>query len=90
MSYRLLKRQTTTHCERLLFCNSCLQHTHLENIMEKHKMECGKIVTTMPKAEDSILRFKSHHRKIDVPFVVYADFECVLQQIDFSVSSKTK
>lgn len=53
-------------------------------------MECGKVVTLMPTPEKSVLEFKGHQRQMDVPFVIYADFECVLEQIDTYVSSKTK
>ena len=35
----------------------------------------------MPK-EGSILKFKSFFRKMRVPFVVYADFECFTEKLD--------
>ena len=35
----------------------------------------------MPK-EGSILKFKNFFRKVRVPFVVYADFECSTEKLD--------
>lgn len=58
--------------------------------MAKHKLECGKIVTLMPNPEKSVLEFKDHRRQMDVPFVIYADFECILENVNTYVSSKTK
>lgn len=58
--------------------------------MTQHKMECGKIVTTMPKPENAILQFKDYQKKIDVPFVIYADFECILEDTALNVSDETK
>ncbi|KAI8129580.1 hypothetical protein CVS40_0929 [Lucilia cuprina] len=86
---RLLKNQFTKHNTKLHFCNSCLQYTHDVSTMENHKMECGKIVTHMPTPQNNCLRFKNYQCQLDIPFVVYADFECILENIQTHVSGKT-
>lgn len=87
--YRLLWNQTTTHHKKLLFCNTCLQYTHKDNTMEKHKTECSRVVTIMPMPDKAVVEFKDHQRQMDVPWVVYVDIECVLQKLNSKVSSKT-
>lgn len=77
--FRLLRLQTTKHREKLYFCNVCLHYTHSEELMDMHKNECSRIVSYMPNEEESILKFDNHQRQMDVPFAVYADFECVLE-----------
>jgi len=44
-------------------------------------MECNRIITEM-----AILRFKNFKNQLDVPFVAYADFECVLERMDLKTS----
>ncbi|XP_046808821.1 uncharacterized protein LOC124420358 [Lucilia cuprina] len=78
---RFLKNQITMHCRKLLFYNSCLQYTHDAGTMDTHKMECGKIVTHMPTPQNNNLKFKNYQCQLDIPFVVYADFECILENI---------
>jgi hypothetical protein len=36
----------------------------------------------MPKYFNKILQFKNYNRSLEVPFTIYADFECMLQKID--------
>jgi hypothetical protein len=35
----------------------------------------------MPKPFDSTIEFKNYNHSQNIPFVVYADFECMLQKI---------
>lgn len=58
--------------------------------MEKHKAKCCKAVTTMPTAENAIIEFLGHHRQMDLPFCIYADFECVLEADQTRVSDTTR
>lgn len=53
-------------------------------------MECSKTVTEMPLAERAILEFTHYSKMMEVPCVVYADFECILEKINEVVSSKNK
>lgn len=53
-------------------------------MMGEHRISCKKIVTQMPREEDSVLSFKNYKKQLDVPFVVYADFEAYLEKVDNS------
>lgn len=46
-----------------------------------HKRECGKIVAHMPEVDKAVLKFTQHKRQLEVPFTIYADFECILEDI---------
>ena len=35
----------------------------------------------MPSKKDSVLQFVHHNHKLKIPFVIYADFECLLQPV---------
>ena len=54
-----------------------------EKILNEHKEDClvmnGKQIV---KLEKGLISFKNYSRKIPVPFKIYADFECVLKNLD--------
>ena len=64
--------------------------------MDKHKEYCSKyesVKIQLPKKE-TMVKFKNHHRSEKVPFIIYADFECLNKSIQTCVpdpeSSYTK
>ncbi|XP_055839997.1 uncharacterized protein LOC129907698 [Episyrphus balteatus] len=79
---------------RLLFCNTCLQHFYNDHSFDKHKGECKKMVTKMPADDKKIIKLENYDKQMMVPFVTYADFECILKPVhtclpDPSTSSTT-
>ncbi|XP_058980814.1 uncharacterized protein LOC131803471 [Musca domestica] len=76
---RLLRSQLTAHKGRSIICDGCIQSFTTEAVYEKHEKECVGVVTDMPKEGENIIRFKNYHKKKRVPFVVYADAECILE-----------
>lgn len=72
---RLLRSQITKHHGKIHFCEDCLMFFNNENKIRSHV--CGGIATVMPE-RGSFLRFKHFERLQDVPFVIYADFESLL------------
>ena len=77
--HRLIKSQkTTSHNGEMFICKRCFSHYTKEELLEKHIKYCSKNQTaliTMPKP-NTFLYFKNYHKKLPIPFVVYADFEC--------------
>ena len=73
----------------LLISNSDKQHYCLntfgtQKLFDEHEEYCKNnevVRIDMPKEENSILSFKNLHRKIPVPFVIYADFESLIMPI---------
>ena len=76
---RLVRSQITKDTTRkLYFCKKCLYHYTKEELLKKHINYCGNNETAaviMP-TKNSILKFKNHFKKLPLPFVIYADFEC--------------
>ncbi|XP_046812321.1 uncharacterized protein LOC124421341 [Lucilia cuprina] len=56
---RLLRSQLTKRKCAIHICNTCLIHFHNVSALEKHKGQCNKIVTIMPKSGDNILNFRN-------------------------------
>ncbi|XP_075158156.1 uncharacterized protein LOC142231433 [Haematobia irritans] len=77
---RLLSSQLTKNCKKLKICDRCLQYTSNSEKWSNHLKECSNIVTTVPDAGNNFIRFKNISKTMDVPFVVYADFECILEK----------
>ena len=85
--YRLINSQLTKHKHKIHVCNTCLIHFYSETALIKHKDECNKIVTRLPSVDNNIVSFKNFKKQMDVPFVVYADFECILETINIQNSA---
>ena len=76
---RLVRSQITKDTTRKLhFCKKCLYHYTKEDLLEKHLSYCGKNETVAVKmpTKNTIFKFQNHHKKLPIPFTIYADFEC--------------
>ncbi|XP_062141781.1 uncharacterized protein LOC133849675 [Drosophila sulfurigaster albostrigata] len=85
----LLAKQLGKHRVKRWFCNQCLQYSTSEERAAQHTLRCSRVVTEGPR-KDQKISFKNHHRQLEVPFVVYADFECILEPVSLDVSVNTK
>lgn len=75
---RLVRSQITKHHGRLHFCETCLLFFPDVHKLDTHT--CEGIVTILPE-KGSVIQFVNYARKQDVPFVIYADFETLLEPI---------
>ena len=77
---RLVRSQITSHrSSKIYICKKCLYHYTKEDLLEKHINYCSSNETTsvkMPTKKNRILKFKHHFKKLPLPFIIYADFEC--------------
>ena len=77
---RLVRSQITSHSSsKIYICKKCLTHYTKEYLLEKHIAYCSNYETAvvkMPTKKNSILKFKHHFKKLPLPFLIYADFEC--------------
>ena len=65
------------------YCHYCLHGFTNKNLLEKHLPYCqvhDAQRTEMPSEEDKWLRFSDVSKQLKVPYVVYADFECILER----------
>ena len=75
----------TKHRERKHFCMHCLQCFSSERVLNDHKDNCiqvnGTQAVKMPDKDNNILKFVNFHKQMQVPFVIYADFESITEKI---------
>ena len=83
-----MRSQVTRHREAIIFCNFCLQHFRDVMTSENHKRRCSKIISYVPTADKSTLEFKNYFKQLDVPFVIYADSECIFENIQTCIPNE--
>ena len=88
---RLLSSQVNSHQDEKVFCRRCLNPFPCEKKLEEHSEWCKKKDFVKIQMETRTLKFKNWKRKEKVPFVIYADFECLNEKVDFPLElGKTK
>ena len=63
----------------------CLHYYGSETKLQSHTVDCGEIndcAIRLPSDKDKWLSFNNFNRKERLPFVIYADLECVLAKTD--------
>ncbi|XP_071652904.1 uncharacterized protein [Temnothorax longispinosus] len=61
----------------------CLHYFYTRDKLAAHSVDCGRMnecAIVLPNENDKWLSFDNHNRKERLPFVVYADLECLLKQ----------
>ena len=75
----------TKHKDRKHFCMHCLQCFSSEKVLNNHKNNCiqvnGTQAVKMPDKDNNTLNFNNFHKQLQVPFVIYADFEAITEKI---------
>ncbi|XP_077270167.1 uncharacterized protein LOC143901616 [Temnothorax americanus] len=80
---RLVSSQLSKKKNKKYFCDRCLHYFSSSNKLQSHTVDCRKVnncAIKLPSEDNKWLCFKNHSRKERLPFVVYADLECVLQK----------
>lgn len=90
---RLVSSQLSKYGHKKHLCDGCLQYFQTEGRLHLHQRnDCNHLLTMMPTTslrigkngkyvQENILKFENHHHQMQVPFVVYADFESILEPI---------
>ena len=80
-----LRRGITAKHHGDFFCLSCLHSFVTENIRESRKKVCENkdFCNPVMHSEDTkILEFNQHQKSDKAPFIIYADAECLIEEID--------
>ncbi|XP_071632803.1 uncharacterized protein [Temnothorax longispinosus] len=80
---RLVSSQINKHGHTKYICDRCLHYFSSSDKLQSHTVECQKVnkcAIRLTSENNKWLSFKNHSRKERLPFVVYADLECVLQK----------
>lgn len=78
---RLCSNQISDHNGEVKICCRCMQHFGDQEKLDDHLENCRKTEAMnieMPEPGTSE-RFKNPQRAVEVPFVVFADFECFIE-----------
>lgn len=98
---RLVRKQKTLHEGRLFICKRCftgfdeqIKKSRLSGkaALEQHMQICGlnKPIFPILPPEGSTLKFKAWEKAQRVPFVIYADFEALLEKNTEHLGMNTK
>ena len=80
---RLLASQVSTKKAKKFFCPRCLNAFGRQDLLDKHLELCGNtqpVRIKMPE-EGTFVYFKNNHKIMDMPFVIYADFESLMRAV---------
>ncbi|XP_077260508.1 uncharacterized protein LOC143896480 [Temnothorax americanus] len=79
---RLVSSQlTVSRCAKHV-CDRCLHYFYTREKLAAHSVDCGRMndcAIVLSNVDDKWLSFDNHDRKERLPFVVYADLECLLE-----------
>ena len=81
---RLVGSQTSNHDGKKHICLNCLNVFHSEKSLKSHQEYClnNESVKIIMPEEGSTLKFSQFNKKLKVPFVIYADFECFTEKLE--------
>ena len=72
------------HKEQYHYCHYCLHGFTKKTLLDKHIPYCqvhGAQRTEMPDEDNKWLKYTDVSKQLKSPYVVYADFECILERI---------
>ena len=79
----LLKGITSKHKEDF-YCLNCFHSYRTKNKLEAHKKICENhdyCHVEMPNEDNKIIKYNQGEKSIKLPFIIYADLECLLEKI---------
>ena len=79
----LLKEITSNHKEDF-YCLNCFHPYRTKNKLEEHKKICenhNHCNVEMPNEDNKIIKYNQGKKSIKLPFIIYADLECLLEKI---------
>ncbi|KYM98774.1 hypothetical protein ALC62_10502, partial [Cyphomyrmex costatus] len=80
---RLLSSHLSRKCSKKYVCERCLHYFHTNEKLMRHDVDCARMnecSVVLPNENDKWLSFRNYNRKKRLPFVVYADLECILEK----------
>ena len=76
-----LFRGITSNNNRDFYCLGCLHSFPTDHALKKHKRLCNNhnyCHIEMPTRDNNTLKYNHGEKSLKVPWVIYADFECLL------------
>ena len=88
----LLRGVTSSH-HGDFYCLNCFRSYGTRNKFEAHKKICENhdyCHVEMPTKDNNIIKYNQEEKSIKLPFVVYADLECLLEKISICQNNPNK
>ncbi len=84
-NFNKFMQSVTKHHGRKFICKRCFGHFNEERLLEQHQFLCDREdfssqIFTLP-TPGTTLEFKNIRFQLQIPFVIYADFECLTEPI---------
>ncbi|XP_011706330.1 PREDICTED: uncharacterized protein LOC105461527, partial [Wasmannia auropunctata] len=83
--FRLVSSQLSKNAHKKYICDRCLHYFSSSEKLEVHIIDCGEMnecAIRLPSKDDKWVSFNNYSRKERVPFVMYADLECILTKME--------
>ena len=83
-SLSALRRGITSNHNGNFYCLNCFHSYSTKKPLKKHEKVCNDhdyCYAEMPNDNKKILKYKHGEKSIRVPFVIYADLECLLEKM---------
>ena len=80
---RLLRAITSNHAGDF-YCLNCFRSYRTKNKLDAHKKVCKNhdyCHIEMPTKDNNIIKYNQGEKSIKLPFIVYADLECLLEKM---------
>ena len=88
---KLVTNQISKNGHKLYICKRCLIHFYNQQSLDEHKTYCNKNEPQrVMSPKDDCIEFKNIKCLIEIPFVIYADFESILKSISTVESDPNK
>ena len=81
---RLLRGISSNH-DGDYYCLNCFHSYRTENKLNVHKKICENnkyCNIEMPSPNNNIIKYNQGEKSLELPFIIYADLECLLKKID--------
>ena len=89
---RLLRGITSNH-DGDFYCLNCFRSYRTKNKLEAHKKiceNCDYCHVEMPTKDNNTIKYNQGEKSIKLPFVVYADLECLLEKMSTCYNNPEK
>ena len=80
-----LLRGITSNHNKDFYCLNCFHSYRTKNKLEAHKKICENhdyCHVEMPTKDNNIIKYNQGEKSIKLPFIIYADLECLLEKMD--------
>lgn len=89
---KLTSMQVSKNKGKFHLCDRCLNHFYNKTALDNHQAVCFKenfCQIEMPTEEKKFIQFKNFKNQLEVPYIIYADIETLLQKPDQNIGEGT-